>query len=164
MSLENWLGRLNRIPADIVWSLWAVGYWSADQAASASNVASSRPWPNLRGVERARDRDSYVSAMAERLGIAARSERDAWVRLAREFAIIHGPHETVDLLDQASRGDMVDMVVYHSPAISDDLGSLFLSSLIARNSPSRDEAAEHEAKTQEIWNKLLSEGTIGPSN
>jgi hypothetical protein len=56
MSLENWLGRLTRIPEDIVWSLWAVGYWSAEQAASASEIADPYMWPNLRGVEKERDR------------------------------------------------------------------------------------------------------------
>ena len=162
MTLENWLGRMDRIPVAIVWSLWAVGYWSAEQAASASDAESDH-WPNLQGVEKARDRERYVAAMAERLGIAGRSERDAWTTLTRALAITYGPHETVDLLDQASRGDMLDMIVYHSPAIPDDLGNLFLSSLTARNSPSC-EAAEHESRTQEIWKKLRSDGAVDQSN
>ena len=162
MTLENWLGRMDRIPVAIVWSLWAVGYWSAEQAASASDAESDH-WPNLQGVEKARDRERYVAAMAERLGIAGRSERDAWTTLTRALAITYGPHETVDLLDQASRGDMLDMIVYHSPAIPDDLGTLFLASLTARNSPSC-EAAEHESRTQEIWKKLRSDGAVDQSN
>ena len=155
---------MDRIPAAIVWSLWAVGYWSAEQAASASDIADSDRWPNLRRVDKARDRERNVAAMAERLGIAGRSERDAWTILTRVLAITFGPHETVDLLDQASRGDMLDMIVYHSPAIPDDLGTLFLASLTARNSPSGDEAAEHESWTHEIWEKLRSDGAVDQSN
>jgi hypothetical protein len=59
---------------------------------------------------------------------------------------------------------MVDMIVHHSPAIPDDLGNLFLSSLTARNSSFSDEAAEQESRTQEIWNKLLSDDTFGQPN